>query len=536
MNSQNQEFVAPILNWLTLMPVIVVLGMATLSVLVSAFLPRAARWGAQVGMTILGLVGALVALAWQWPSAVLTSGESASSRTGQLFSFFVTRDTIFLQGSLVLLALISVIVMAERTRSDETFTPSAAAMPGSDYEKEAASAGLTSSEAFSLMLFAVGGMMAFVAAGDFLTMFVALEVFSLPLYILCGLAARRRLISQEASLKYFVLGAFSSAIFLFGMAFMYVRFGTLNLIELNSQAQRIEALGTEPLVIMTVLLILVGLFFKLGAAPFHTWTPDVYEGSPTPVTGFMAACTKIAAFGALTRVLLGLIGFGETMAVAIAVVATMSMVVGVVVAIRQSSVKRMLAYSSVAHAGFILTAMTVMDTNSINSVNFYLFVYGVTTVGTFALLSLVRERTTDGGAAAEALELDQWKGLGKRSPLLAGTLTVFLLATAGIPLTSGFMGKFAVFKSAVENDVAWLAVVGVLASAVAAYFYIRIIVTMWTPADDMQVVSIAAKRPLTSAVVTLCLLVTVGIGVYPTPVLDVIQDTSSQPAEAQQQR
>ena len=258
---------------------------------------------------------------------------------------------------LLALTLVSVLLFAERSVDGglSAFAAQAAAVPGSEAEREGTGGRVQHTEVFPLMLFAVGGMLLFAAANDLLTLFVALEVFSLPLYLLCGLARRRRLMSQEAAVKYFLLGAFSSAFLLFGIALLYGYAGTMSLGGISDALA--TQTGGDAILLAGTGLLAVGLLFKVGAVPFHTWTPDVYQGAPTPVTGFMAACTKVAAFVALLRVFyVALAGPRWDWAPMMWVVAILTMVVGAIVAITQTDVKRMLAYSSIAHAGFLLTA------------------------------------------------------------------------------------------------------------------------------------------------------------------------------------
>ena len=286
-------------------------------------------------------------------------------------------------------------------------------MPGSQHERLLTATGVTQTEVFPLLMFAVGGMLLFPASNDLLTMFVALEVLSLPLYLLCGLARRRRLLSQEASLKYFLLGAFSSAFFLYGVALLYGYAGTVRLAGIAEAVS--NSAGDETLLLVGTGLVAVGLLFKVGAAPFHSWTPDVYQGAPTPITGFMAACTKVAAFGALLRVFyVGVGGLAWEWEPVIWGVAILTMVVGSVVALTQTDVKRMLAYSSIAHAGFVLVGMAATDAVQpsgellgVSSVLFYLLAYGFSTIGAFAVVTLVRD------AAGEATHLSQWAGLAQ---------------------------------------------------------------------------------------------------------------------------
>src|SRR6476646_8967981 len=263
------DFVAAKVNYAAVSPMLVVFGVALVGVLVEAFAPRSRRYAVQVTLSVAGLVGALVAL------VVAARGNTGSTLEGAVV---VDGPALFLQGTLLVLSILGVLTMAERfdgTGAD-AFTPMGAAVPGSPYEAAALRAGATGTEVFPLTLFAVGGMLLFPAAGDLLTMFVALEVLSLPLYILCGLARRRRLLSQEASLKYFLLGSFGSAMFLFGTALLFGATGSVNLAAMSQVCQP----GAPLLVATGVVLVLAGLLFKIGAVPFHAWTPDVYTGAP----------------------------------------------------------------------------------------------------------------------------------------------------------------------------------------------------------------------------------------------------------------
>jgi len=327
-------------------------------------------------------------------------------------------------------------------------------------------------------------------------------------------------------MKYFLLGAFSSAFFLYGVALLYGYAGT---VELSGIARAVSAsTGSDALLLAGTALLAVGLLFKVGAAPFHSWTPDVYQGAPTPITGFMAACTKVAAFGALLRVLyVGLGGLAWEWEPVIWAIAILTMLVGSVVALTQTDVKRMLAYSSIAHAGFILVGVVGTDAVGndgerlgVSSVLFYLGAYGFATIGAFAVVTLVRD------ARGEATHLSQWAGLAKRSPVTAGVFTFFLAAFAGIPLTSGFTGKFAVFNAAWAADARALVVIGVLLSAVAAFFYFRVVVLMYFSAPAPEGPSVVVPSPLTTLTITLGAAVTLLLGVYPTQVLDLAGQAS----------
>ena len=427
------------------------------------------------------------------------------------------------------MSLISVLLFAERRLEGGLtgFAGQAAALPGTDAEREASTQGIEHTEVFPLMLFAVSGMLLFPASNDLIIMFVALEVLSLPLYLLCGLARRRRLLSQEAAMKYFLLGAFSSAFFLYGIALVYGYAGSFELADIDQAVS--DSSGADAYLLGGIGLISVGLLFKVGAAPFHAWTPDVYQGAPTSVTAFMAACTKIAAFGALLRVFY--VAFGGASwdwRPLMWVVAILTMVVGSVIAITQTDVKRMLAYSSIAHAGFVLVGFAgvyagaaTSGVTSLSSVLFYLTAYGFSTIGAFAVVTLVRD------AGGETTQLSRWAGLGREAPVLAGTFAFFLLAFAGIPLTSGFIGKWTVFAAAWAGGAWPLVVVAVVMSAVAAFFYVRVIVAMFFSDPVGTAPAVAVPSLLTTAVIAVTALATVALGIVPGPVLELAQQAGA---------
>ncbi|MDR1824282.1 MAG: NADH-quinone oxidoreductase subunit NuoN [Bifidobacteriaceae bacterium] len=526
MSSASDAFLS--LDWGRLAPVLIVLGAAVAGVLVEAFVPRKARRPVQIILSLLAVVAAgLVTLMMALDPdkrAVPISLSSAQSLT-------LDPMAMYLQLAVCASALLGLLVIADRTvQGDDAFTPQAASVPGSEYEDQARRAGLVQTDVYPLVLFATGGMLLFPAARDLLTMFVALEVLSLPLYLLSGLARHRRLLSQEASLKYFLLGATASAFFLFGCAWVYGATGQLTLTGIGLQTG--QHLGMDPILLVGVILICVGLLFKVGAVPFHSWTPDVYQGAPTPITGFMAACTKIAAFGALLRVLYSMVPTLEwDITPALWTVAILTMVVGTVVGVVQKDIKRMLAYSAIAHAGFILTGVVTFTSEGLTGSLFYLFTYGLATVGGFGVIALIREVDAEGHMRGEATSLDQWRGLGRRSPVLASVFAIFLLTFAGIPLTSGFVGKFAVFAAAFGEGAWALGLVGLACSAVAAFFYFRVIVVMFfagepaEPARGGLGVGVRTQG-LTQVAITVALIATLVLGIVPGWFLDFTGDLS----------
>ena len=506
-------------DYAALAPMLIVAGGAILGVAIEAFAPRRNRHFVQVVVSLVALVAALV---------VLVTVAAKSEHQGLTVAKAVVLDgpALFLQGAVLAMAILSILTMAERFggKGPDAFTPMGAAIPGSPQEAAALRAGLATSEVFPLTLLAVLGMMLFPAANDLLTMFVALEVLSLPLYLMCGLARRRRLLSQEASLKYFLLGAFSSAFFLFGAALLYGYAGSVYLPDIAAAIS--DAAGPlEGLLLPGVVLVLVGLLFKVGAVPFHSWTPDVYQGAPTPVTGFMAACTKVAAFGAILRfVYVGVDANRWDWRGGVIAVAALTMVVGAVLSVTQTDVKRLLAYSSIAHAGFVLVAVLAFDRTGVSGTLFYLIAYGFMTIAAFGIVAMVRQ----GGS--EASHLSQWAGLGRRHPVVAGVFAFLLLAFAGIPLTSGFAAKYAAFAPAVAfggRAGVWLVVIGVIASVVTAFVYVRLIVLMYftdPPAGEAVVAEVAS--PYMTAAVAIGTAVTLALGVLPTQVLDLAERSS----------
>ncbi|GAA1145405.1 NADH-quinone oxidoreductase subunit N [Kitasatospora gansuensis] len=523
---------APHIEYGQLSPMLIVFGAALLGVLAEAFLPRRARYGAQLTIALLGLAASFGAV------VVLAAQGHATTEAGLLAMGAVAIDgpALFLQGVILLSAAVAVLTYAERRleprlngNAVDAFAPQGAAVPGSEQERQATRAGFASTEVFPLTLFAVGGMLLFPAANDLLTMFIALEVFSLPLYLLCALARRRRLLSQEAAVKYFLLGAFASAFFLFGIALLYGYAGTVRLGEIadvvSGVAQVTPALAgstqNDALLLIGLAMLSVGLLFKVGAVPFHSWTPDVYQGAPTPVTGFMAAATKTAAFGAFLRLFyVAFPGLRWDWRPVMWGVAILTMVVGAVLAVTQQDVKRLLAYSSIAHAGFILTGVIASNKQGVGAVLFYLAAYSFVTLGAFAVVTLVRD------SKGEATHLSSWAGLGRRSPLLAAVFALFLLAFAGIPLTSGFTGKFAVFQAAAAGGATPLVIVGVLSSAVAAFFYIRVIVLMFFSDPRPGGPAVAVPSVLTSTAIAVGVLVTLVLGLAPQYFLDLATSAS----------
>jgi NADH-quinone oxidoreductase subunit N len=372
-------------------------------------------------------------------------------------------------------------------------------------------------EYYALILFGTVGIALMTSAVELVLIFIALEISSISTYILTGFR-RQEASSAESSLKYFLLGSFATAFFLYGVALMFGATGSTNIDLIRKSLQ---AGPVEVLVYVAMALMFVGLGFKVAAAPFHIWTPDVYEGAPAPVTGFMSTAPKAAAFAVLLRVVYAINAPGRFWLIWVA--AAFSMTLGNVGALVQTNVKRMLAYSSIAHAGYILVACAMITSEAsasgISAVMFYTAAYAAMNVGAFAVVSHF------GNAGERYITLEDYEGLGRTSPLLAATLTIFLLSLIGIPMTGGFFAKFYVFSAAVKADLIWLTIIGVVNSAVGAYYYLRIIVMMYMrePRKAVPVTPIPFSLGMALAA---SILATLYLGILPNSVLQYAQESA----------
>ena len=374
-------------------------------------------------------------------------------------------------------------------------------------------------EYVALLLFSVAGMLTMAAANDLIVVFVALEVLSIPLYVLAAYD-RRRARSLEAGIKYFVLGAFSSAIFLYGVALVYGATGTTSLVGIQTFLTT-HVLADEGTLLAGIALLLVGLGLKIAAVPFHMWTPDVYEGAPSPVTGFMASATKAAGFAALLRVLFtGLAQYQTDWRELIWALAVLTLLVGSIAALRQTDLKRLLAYSSIAHAGYVLIGVQAGTAQGLQAALVYLLVYSFMTIGAFALVTAL-------GGRDDLHSIDDLRAYGRSRPVIAALLAFFLLAQAGIPPTSGFIAKLGVFAAAAGAHSYALLIIGVVTSVITAYFYLKVILTMYASEDEhAEPDELAPEAPTewvglpTATVLTICVLATIWIGVLPTVVQD----------------
>ncbi len=467
---------------LTILPPLLLVTGSTILLLIDLFIPRASK-----SITAWLAIAVLVVVIGSLP---LLSGQSLVG-----FSGMASLDgyALFLDGLFAIVAIIT-ILLTLRYNQDR---------------------GIMRGEFYPLLMFSASGMMLMGHAVDLLMVFVAVELLSIPLYILCGIAHPREG-SEESAMKYFLLGSFASGFLVYGIALIYGASGTTQLAHI---ASKITAGEIKDLLLLFagIALLLVGLGFKVAAVPFHMWTPDVYEGAPTTVTAFMATATKAAGFAAIVRVFLfGLAPLIATWQPAIAVIAALTMIVGNVIALSQTNLKRMLAYSSVAHAGYLLMGVASGNAAGTTGVLFYLTSYAFTTLAAFAAM------TSMGNAATEDQSIDAYAGMFKRSPAIALVLTLAMLSLTGIPPTAGFVGKYFLFQAAIGANLVWLAIIGVLTSVVSAYFYLRIIVTMFMrePAADAQPLSLSHVGRTAALAITA--VATLFLGILPAPLLNLV--------------
>jgi len=375
-------------------------------------------------------------------------------------------------------------------------------------------------EYYALILFAVAGMMCMASAMDLITIFVSIETMALAFYILVGfLKANRK--SNEAALKYFLLGSFSTGIFLYGLSLVYGTTGSTMLsLMAYSNAKTAMASPDAPIFFLGVILLIVGLGFKIGAVPFHMWIPDAYEGAPTPVTAFLSTGSKAAAFVVLARMFsIGFLSIGDRWATLLAILAVASMTLGNVAAILQDNMKRMLAYSSIAHAGYVLLGLIAVGLKGtvetreygLTAVLLYLLIYTFVNIGAFTLVIALRREQVAGDRVAD------FAGLSRRAPWAAFAMLVFMLSLAGIPATAGFIGKWFLFGAAIKAGYAWLAVVAVINSAISLYYYIRVVVNMYikAPEDAERFAPSWGQR----AALLACIVFTLAFGIYPQPII-----------------
>lgn len=509
MNFLALQNVLPNVNFLIILPEVIVGGIAVIVMLIDAFARPRQRWITGT-ISLVGLFSAATACVWMWRGGIASSTAD--------FNGMIVLDEMRLSFTLIFLFVSAMTILIS--------------MVWVEAEK------LVAGEFHSLLMFATCGMMLMASGNDLVIIFLGLEILSIATYVMAGFR-RSDLRSNESSLKYFILGSFSSAILLYGIALVYgataTRAGLPGTTNITEIATRLNDSRYPALLFVGAAMMLVGFGFKIATAPFHVWTPDVYEGAPTPVTAFMAAGPKAAGFASFLRVFI--FGFPFVVAgagvmpvdaqihatwlAALGVLAIITMTVGNLVAIVQNNVKRMLAYSSIAHAGYALVGFVAAGaasdaakrTEALAAVAFYLLTYAVMNLGAFAVVTVIA-RTGD-----RRTEVEDYNGIGFRAPVLSFTLSLFLLSLLGLPLTAGFMGKIMVFRSALDMGFYTLVIIGVLNTAISAYYYLRLIIVMFF--RERTTAWTAPAIPVSIAVALVITLVgTLYLGLFPGRVLD----------------
>jgi NADH-quinone oxidoreductase subunit N len=481
----------PDIDWFGLSPILTLLGASAVALVGSVLVPRGARKPFAAVVTAGGFAAAIVL-------AAVVFADSDEPETTIVGAFAVDRWTFFSQVLIFAGGLLAVgLAWGERWRSSEH-----------------------TGEFFALLAATGAGMGFFVGANDLMTLFLGLEWFSIGLYVLCAIAGDREP-SLEAGLKYLVIGSFGSAVLLFGSALVYGATGELQFTAIADAAVS----GDDSFMLVGLAMMLAGLSFKASAAPFHMWTPDVYQGAPTPVTAFMAAATKVAAIALMFRVLVTAFPqYDEFWTAGVAAIAVVSLAVGNLAALVQRSLKRMLAYSSVSHAGFLLIAVAAANELGARGLLYYLIPYSAMSIGAFTVVA-AREREL-----AREVELDDLAGYGWERPFLGVAMWVFMLGFAGMPFTGGLIGKFYVFSAAYEADMTWLVIVGVVATAVSLFYYLNVVRALFMRSPEPQLLPAGGSPPrelLAQGVVGVCVAVTVGSFFFVQPLIDLAEKAAA---------
>jgi NADH-quinone oxidoreductase subunit N len=498
MLAQAPEFVGPEVRWFSLAPMLTLLAGTLVLMVGSALVRRKLLRGSFAFVTVFTAATAFVFACFLWDDVRDSGPTDLVGRAIALdgFSLFVT---MAICAAVALVALLS-----------------------DDYLRREGLEDAEGVEFNALLMLAATGGIVMSCANDLVVLFLGLETLSLALYVLAA-AHLKRNDSQESAVKYFVLGGFSSAFFLYGVALVYGATGSTNLADIVEFLQR-NVLLEESLLLAGIALMLVGLAFKVAAAPFHIWTPDVYQGAPTPATAFMASAAKAAGFAAMLRVLyVGFDAYADDWRPVLWVLAILTLVVGSVLALVQTNVKRMLAYSSISHAGFMLVAVQQATARGTSAVLFYVMAYTFMVAGTFGIVTLVG-RTGDANH-----DLDSFRGLARRRPALALAFAILLFAQAGVPPSSGFMAKFYVIAAAADRESWVLAVVAMLSAVVAAYLYLRIIVSMYLSEPSEADAATPLSVPLSAGLaIGIAVAFTLAVGLVPSPLIDMARDATPQ--------
>lgn len=482
-------------DWGMVLPQLIVLITALVVSMLDAFLPQARHYTVITGATLLGFGAALVALLTQ-------TGE-----TGSTFHGLFRQDglTLFLSMVILVAAILSVMISASYV--------------------EYLDGHMGTGEFYTLLSFAILGALLTASAGDMVMIYVGIELSSVATYILTAFA-KKRATSLEGALKYFLLGLFASAILLYGMAWVYGSTASTNLDQISAAfASALSGGEMNAGILLGLLLVIVGLGFKLAAVPFHFWTPDAYDGAPTPVTGWMSVVPKAAAFAALVRLLVqGMEPLVDDWRVVIAVLAFVTMIFGNVVALSQRNVKRMLAYSSIAHTGYMLAGVAAykvagdgVTDRGVSAVLYYLLAYTFMNIGAFAVLVWVQHK-------GYGTDLDDIAGLAGRAPLAAAAMVVFLVSLMGIPPTIGFYGKYYVIVALLDANMLWLALAIVFASAVSAFFYLRVVATMYFNDSDRAATAPAVPTGLLNVAILVMVIGVFIMGIFSGRIINLADD------------
>src|SRR5512139_432424 len=464
-------------------PEIVITIFGFLVLMVDVFSPKKERKGY---LGVISLIGILIAFFYTLP----LMGSASSGFEGM---FTADGYALFFKITFMIIAFLTVLISMEYIQRE----------------------GIAFGEYYALILFATLGMMLMAAGTHFIIIFLGLETMSISIYVLAGMVREDKR-SAEAALKYFILGAFATGFLLYGIALIYGATGSLHLKDIASYIAS-KNLLRSPMLLMSLVFLTIGFGFKIASVPFHMWTPDVYEGAPTSITAFMATGVKAAAFSALVRVFFSALpAFRPDWTSIMWVISVATMTVGNIVAISQNNIKRMLAYSSIAHAGYILVAFVAGNDLGTSGILFYLMTYAFMNIGAFTVVILL------GKKGEENTLISDYAGIGFKYPLLAASMTIFLLSMAGIPPLGGFMAKFYVFGAAVKSKFYWLVIIGVLNSAVSVYYYLRVTVLMYFRESEREITGLQFS-PASVLALILAVIGTLYMGIFPANVLSLAQ-------------
>ncbi len=473
----------PEIDLYLIIPEITITVFGFLVLLVDVFSPKGEKKGY---LGILSLIGILIAF-------IFTLTQMGSAKSGFEGMFISDGYALFFKITFLIIAFLTILISMGYTQRE----------------------GIEFGEYYALILFATLGMMLMAAGTHLITIFLGLETMSISIYILAGMMREDRR-SVEAALKYFLLGAFATGFLLYGIALIYGATGSLYLKDVASYIAS-KNLLRSPMLLMSLVFLTIGFGFKIASVPFHMWTPDVYEGAPTSITAFMATGVKAAGFSALVRVFFSALpGFRPDWTSIMWLIAVATMTVGNIVAISQTNIKRMLAYSSIAHAGYILVAFVSGNELGTSGILFYLMAYAFMNLGAFTVVILL------GKKGEENTLISDYSGIGFKYPLLAASMTIFLFSMAGIPPLSGFMAKFYVFSAAVKSKFYWLAILGVLNSAVSVYYYLRVTVVMYFKESEREITGLQFS-PASVIALILAVIGTLYMGIFPANVLSFAQ-------------